>query len=55
MLIDLLYVDYERSEVNEQAGKFMSLMPDFELGLWNAWVFMLPVIAITFFRTKDIG
>jgi protein-S-isoprenylcysteine O-methyltransferase Ste14 len=22
----------------------MSLVPDFELGLWNAWVFILPVI-----------
>ena len=24
----------------------MSLMPDFELGLWNAWIFMLPLLLI---------
>ncbi len=33
----------------------MSLIPDFELGLWNAWVFMLPVIAITIFGPRILG
>ncbi len=33
----------------------MSLIPDFELGLWNAWIFMLPVIAITIFGPKILG
>ena len=33
----------------------MSLVPDFELGLWNAWIFMLPVIAITFFGPRVLG
>ena len=25
----------------------MSLMPEFELGLWNAWIFMLPSLLLT--------
>ncbi len=33
----------------------MSLVPDFELGLLNAWIFMLPVIAITIFGSKILG
>ena len=33
----------------------MSLIPDFELGLWNAWIFMLPVIAITIFGPRILG
>ncbi len=33
----------------------MSLLPDFEIGMWNAWIFMLPVIAITLFGPKILG
>jgi len=33
----------------------VSLVPDFELGLWNAWIFMLPVIAITVFGPRILG
>jgi protein-S-isoprenylcysteine O-methyltransferase Ste14 len=33
----------------------MSLIPDFELGLWNAWIFMLPVMAITVFGPRILG
>ena len=33
----------------------MSLVPAFELGLWNAWIFMLPVIAITIFGPRILG
>ncbi len=31
----------------ECRGRTMSLMPDFELGLWNAWIFLLIAIIIT--------
>ena len=27
----------------------MSLIPDFELGLWNAWVFMVPSLLLALF------
>jgi len=30
----------------------MSLVPDFELGLWNAWVFMLPSLLLTLFSLR---
>ncbi len=33
----------------------MSLIPDFELGLLNAWIFMLPVVAITIFGPTILG
>jgi len=26
----------------------MSLVPAFELGLWNAWIFTLPFLLVTF-------
>jgi len=26
----------------------MSLMPEFELGLWNAWILVIPILIITF-------
>ena len=32
----------------------MSLIPAFELGLWNAWIFMLPVLLLTFIGNKLI-
>jgi protein-S-isoprenylcysteine O-methyltransferase Ste14 len=28
-------------------GKELSFMPDFELGLWNAWIFIVPALVIT--------
>jgi protein-S-isoprenylcysteine O-methyltransferase Ste14 len=33
----------------------MSLVPAFELGLWNAWIFMLPVMAISIFGSRILG
>jgi len=30
----------------EFSGKLMSFIPDFELGLWNAWIFMVPSLLI---------
>ena len=33
----------------------MSLVPAFELGLWNAWIFMLPMLAITIFGPRILG
>ncbi len=33
----------------------MSLTPDFELGILNAWIFMLPVVAITIFGPRILG
>jgi len=33
----------------------MSLIPEFELGLWNAWIFMLPVIILSIFGSKILG
>jgi protein-S-isoprenylcysteine O-methyltransferase Ste14 len=29
--------------------EIMSLMPDFEIGLWNAWIFMVPSLLLTLF------
>ena len=33
----------------------MSLIPAFELGLWNAWIFILPMIAISILGSKILG
>ncbi len=33
----------------------MSLVPAFELGLWNAWIFMLPAMAISVFGPRILG
>jgi len=33
----------------------MSRVPDFELGLWNAWIFMLPLIIISIFGARIFG
>jgi protein-S-isoprenylcysteine O-methyltransferase Ste14 len=33
----------------------MSLIPEFELGLWNAWIFTLPVIVLQIFGAKILG
>jgi protein-S-isoprenylcysteine O-methyltransferase Ste14 len=33
----------------------MSLVPEFELGLWNAWIFILPIIIISIFGSKILG
>jgi protein-S-isoprenylcysteine O-methyltransferase Ste14 len=33
----------------------MSLVPEFELGLWNAWIFTLPLIVLQFFGAKILG
>ena len=33
----------------------MSLVPAFELGLWNAWIFMLPLIIISIFGVRIFG
>ncbi len=33
----------------------MSLVPTFELGLWNAWIFMLPAMAISVFGSRILG
>jgi protein-S-isoprenylcysteine O-methyltransferase Ste14 len=33
----------------------MSLIPAFELGLWNAWIFTLPIIIISIFGPKILG
>ena len=30
----------------------MSLIPDFELGLWNAWIFIIPLIVYWIFGVK---
>ena len=30
----------------------VSLIPAFELALWNAWIFILPIIIISFFGSK---
>jgi protein-S-isoprenylcysteine O-methyltransferase Ste14 len=30
----------------------MSFIPDFELGLWNAWIFIIPLIVYWFFGVK---
>jgi protein-S-isoprenylcysteine O-methyltransferase Ste14 len=33
----------------------MSLIPEFELGLWNAWIFILPMIIISIFGSRILG
>jgi len=33
----------------------MSPIPDFELGLWNAWVFMLPLAIVSLFGVSLFG
>ena len=33
----------------------MSLVPAFELGLWNAWIFILPIIIISFFGSRILS
>ena len=33
----------------------MSHIPAFELGLWNAWIFMLPLIIISIFGARIFG
>ena len=33
----------------------MSLTPEFELGFWNAWIFILPVIFLQIFGAKILG
>ena len=33
----------------------MSLVPKFELGLWNAWIFTLPIIIISILGPKILG
>ena len=30
----------------------MSLIPDFELGLWNAWILVIPMLIIFFFDVR---
>jgi len=32
----------------------MSLIPDFELGLWNAWIFMVPSLLLTLLHACHI-
>jgi len=33
----------------------MSLIPEFELGLWNAWIFMLPLVIVSIFGVRLFG
>ena len=33
----------------------MSLVPAFELGIWNAWIFMLPLVIISIYGVKLFG
>jgi protein-S-isoprenylcysteine O-methyltransferase Ste14 len=35
--------------------KTMSLVPEFELGLWNAWIFTLPIIVISILGPRILG
>jgi protein-S-isoprenylcysteine O-methyltransferase Ste14 len=35
--------------------EIVSLIPAFELGLWNAWIFILPIIIISIFSSKILG
>jgi len=30
----------------------MSLIPEFELGLWNAWILVIPMLIIFFFNVR---
>jgi protein-S-isoprenylcysteine O-methyltransferase Ste14 len=44
------------NQVNyELEGVIMSFMPDFELGLWNAWILILPMIIVSIFGAKVLG
>jgi protein-S-isoprenylcysteine O-methyltransferase Ste14 len=36
-------------------GEIVSLIPAFELGLWNAWIFVLPMIVISILGSKILG
>ena len=36
-------------------GKVLSFIPAFELGLWNAWIFILPVIVLSIFVARILG
>ena len=33
----------------------MSLIPAFELGLWNAWILILPIIIVSVFGAKTLS
>jgi len=33
----------------------MSLILEFELGLWNAWIFMLPLVIVSIFGIRLFG
>jgi protein-S-isoprenylcysteine O-methyltransferase Ste14 len=33
----------------------MSIIPPFQLGLWNAWIFMVPALLITFLSIQMMG
>ena len=33
----------------------MSLIPAFELGIWNAWILIIPIIIISFFGSRILG
>jgi protein-S-isoprenylcysteine O-methyltransferase Ste14 len=33
----------------------MSIIPDFELGLWNAWIFILPIIILSVIGSRILG
>jgi protein-S-isoprenylcysteine O-methyltransferase Ste14 len=33
----------------------MSLIPTFELGIWNAWIFILPIVILSIFGVKILG
>lgn len=33
----------------------MLLIPAFELGMWNAWIFILPVIILSIFGYRILG
>jgi protein-S-isoprenylcysteine O-methyltransferase Ste14 len=35
--------------------EIVSLIPEFELGLWNAWIFTLPLIIISILGPKILG
>jgi len=32
----------------------MSLLPEFELGLWNAWILVIPMVIILFFENRVV-
>jgi hypothetical protein len=33
----------------------MSFLPEFELGLWNAWIFILPIIILSIIGSRILG